>query len=296
MKITNNGKGVSYCMFSKASRELKEHYGYYIGLFILQIVIMLVVQTVISMFMPTNPALVEMATMSPQEMSAFDPVQYTNMLTDQYTGLSGVLNLVSMFISTLISVLVTRSIFQKINYSETTLTDSALFNTNPEHALILPFKVFVANLLMTLLIIVVMGVGILLIIRMMDSGGPSLIIALGLFLVMLVIAVIVSPISYLIAYDVERRYNFWTSFTKGISVGTKHFGRIFKTIISIVLLFILFFAIVGTVITMIMHSTNSILIGGVLGLVAFLVLIFWLAPFNLIYMAETMNEVIAKEY
>ncbi|MBG9980714.1 hypothetical protein HZY91_06415 [Facklamia sp. DSM 111018] len=283
-------------MFSKASSELKENYGYYIGLFFLQIVIMLIVQTVISMFLPTNPAFLEMATMSPQEMSAFDPVQNVNAFINQYTGLAGVLNLVSMFISTLISVLVTRSVFQKINYSETTLKDSALFNTNPGHALILPFKVFVANLLMTLLTIVVMGVGILLAIRTGDSSGTSLIIALGLFLVMLVIAVIVSPISYLIAYDVERRYNFWTSFTKGISIGTKHFGRIFKTIISIVLLFILFFAIVGTVITMIMHSTNSILIGGILGLAAFLALIFWLAPFNLIYMAETMNEIISQEY
>lgn len=200
----------------------------------------------------------------------------------------------------MLSMLTQRSIFQKLNFPEMRLGEAAYFNTGLADWLRLPIKLFLLTLFSGLIqagaFMLLLGPVFLV------SGNQMTPMKLGFVTVFaLIITLIVSTlfisINYLVAYDVERKYGLWATFTKSIQIGRKYFGRLLGMILLTALLSFVFGGLPFVLIAFYYGNlVNPILIIGLTVLLVFLLGYFVIYPWIMIYISLVMNEIFAVEY
>lgn len=289
-------------MLSQAQIELRRHYSYYVSLWVIQALLGALISWVIQFFSPMGPlSLVNTSNilMNPVIYES-NPSLLINDLVNQgffqQVGLTFILSLISGYFTTLVSLLVLRSVFQKINFPESRIQESALFNTGVSDAFVLPFKAFFAYLLLGLSYIILFILVGLLVSLLNTQAGLMSILFIIIFLVIVAMLVAAIPITYLLAFDVERKYSFWTTFTKGLQVGFNHFGRILGMILLTILLTMAYAIVVALVIGFLGTMTESLLLVGILGLLFSLVTFLWWFPWLQIFQTMIMNDILSQEY
>ncbi len=289
-------------MLSQAQIELRRHYSYYVSLWVIQALLGALISWVIQFFSPMGPlSLVNTSNilMNPVIYES-NPSLLINDLVNQgffqQVGLTFILSLISGYFTTLVSLLVLRSVFQKINFPESRIQESALFNTGVSDAFVLPFKAFFAYLLLGLSYVILFILVGLLVSLLNTQAGLMSILFIIIFLVIVAMLVAAIPITYLLAFDVERKYSFWTTFTKGLQVGFNHFGRILGMILLTILLTMAYAIVVALVIGFLGTMTESLLLVGILGLLFSLVTFLWWFPWLQIFQTMIMNDILSQEY
>lgn len=289
-------------MLSQAQNELRRHYSYYVSLWVIQALLGALISWVIQFFSPMGPlSLVNTSNilMNPVIYES-NPSLLINDLVNQgffqQVGLTFILSLISGYFTTLVSLLVLRSVFQKINFPESRIQESALFNTGVSDAFVLPFKAFFAYLLLGLSYVILFILVGLLVSLLNTQAGLMSILFIIIFLVIVAMLVAAIPITYLLAFDVERKYSFWTTFTKGLQVGFNHFGRILGMILLTILLTMAYAIVVALVIGFLGTMTESLLLVGILGLLFSLVTFLWWFPWLQIFQTMIMNDILSQEY
>lgn len=289
-------------MLSQAQIELRRHYSYYVSLWVIQALLGALISWVIQFFSPIGPlSLVNTSNilMNPVVYES-NPSLLINDLVNQgffqQVGLTFILSLISGYFTTLVSLLVLRSVFQKINFPESRIQESALFNTGVSDAFVLPFKAFFAYLLLGLSYVILFILVGLLVSLLNTQAGLMSILFIIIFLVIVAMLVAAIPITYLLAFDVERKYSFWTTFTKGLQVGFNHFGRILGMILLTILLTMAYAIVVALVIGFLGTMTESLLLVGILGLLFSLVTFLWWFPWLQIFQTMIMNDILSQEY
>lgn len=289
-------------MLSQAQIELRRHYSYYVSLWVIQALLGALISWVIQFFSPMGPlSLVNTSNilMNPVIYES-NPSLLINDLVNQgffqQVGLTFILSLISGYFTTLVSLLVLRSVFQKINFPESRIQESALFNTGVSDAFVLPFKAFFAYLLLGLSYVILFILVGLLVSLLNTQAGLMSILFIIIFLVIVAMLVAAVPITYLLAFDVERKYSFWTTFTKGLQVGFNHFGRILGMILLTILLTMAYAIVVALVIGFLGTMTESLLLVGILGLLFSLVTFLWWFPWLQIFQTMIMNDILSQEY
>lgn len=289
-------------MLSQAQIELRRHYSYYVSLWVIQALLGALISWVIQFFSPIGPlSLVNTSNilMNPVVYES-NPSLLINDLVNQgffqQVGLTFILSLISGYFTTLVSLLVLRSVFQKINFPESRIQESALFNTGVSDAFVLPFKAFFAYLLLGLSYVILFILVGLLVSLLNTQAGLMSILFIIIFLVIVAMLVAAVPITYLLAFDVERKYSFWTTFTKGLQVGFNHFGRILGMILLTILLTMAYAIVVALVIGFLGTMTESLLLVGILGLLFSLVTFLWWFPWLQIFQTMIMNDILSQEY
>lgn len=289
-------------MLSQAQIELRRHYSYYVSLWVIQALLGALISWVIQFFSPMGPlSLVNTSNilMNPVIYES-NPSLLINDLVNQgffqQVGLTFILSLISGYFTTLVSLLVLRSVFQKINFPESRIQESALFNTGVSDAFVLPFKAFFAYLLLGLSYVILFILVGLLVSLLNTQAGLMSILFIIIFLVIVAMLVATIPITYLLAFDVERKYSFWTTFTKGLQVGFNHFGRILGMILLTILLTMAYAIVVALVIGFLGTMTESLLLVGILGLLFSLVTFLWWFPWLQIFQTMIMNDILSQEY
>lgn len=289
-------------MLSQAQIELRRHYSYYVSLWVIQALLGALISWVIQFFSPMGPlSLVNTSNilMNPVVYES-NPSLLINDLVNQgffqQVGLTFILSLISGYFTTLVSLLVLRSVFQKINFPESRIQESALFNTGVSDAFVLPFKAFFAYLLLGLSYVILFILVGLLVSLLNTQAGLMSILFIIIFLVIVAMLVAAVPITYLLAFDVERKYSFWTTFTKGLQVGFNHFGRILGMILLTILLTMAYAIVVALVIGFLGTMTESLLLVGILGLLFSLVTFLWWFPWLQIFQTMIMNDILSQEY
>lgn len=289
-------------MLSQAQIELRRHYSYYVSLWVIQALLGALISWVIQFFSPIGPlSLVNTSNilMNPVIYES-NPSLLINDLVNQgffqQVGLTFILSLISGYFTTLVSLLVLRSVFQKINFPESRIQESALFNTGVSDAFVLPFKAFFAYLLLGLSYVILFILVGLLVSLLNTQAGLMSILFIIIFLVIVAMLVAAIPITYLLAFDVERKYSFWTTFTKGLQVGFNHFGRILGMILLTILLTMAYAIVVALVIGFLGTMTESLLLVGILGLLFSLVTFLWWFPWLQIFQTMIMNDILSQEY
>lgn len=289
-------------MLSQAQIELRRHYSYYVSLWVIQALLGALISWVIQFFSPMGPlSLVNTSNilMNPVIYES-NPSLLINDLVNQgffqQVGLTFILSLISGYFTTLVSLLVLRSVFQKINFPESRIQESALFNTGVSDAFVLPFKAFFAYLLLGLSYVILFILVGLLVSLLNTQAGLMSILFIIIFLVIVAMLVAAIPITYLLAFDVERKYSFWTTFTKGLQVGFNHFGRILGMILLTILLTMAYAIVVALVIGFLGTMTESLMLVGILGLLFSLVTFLWWFPWLQIFQTMIMNDILSQEY
>lgn len=289
-------------MLGQAHNELKRHYSFYLSLWVIQGVLGALISWVIQLVSPLSPFNLTGNTSIFMNPSFYenDPLLLVNQLVNQgffqQLGITFVLGIISGYFTTLVSLLVYRTVFQKINFPSTRIQDSALFNTSFGDAVILPLKAFFAYFLMSLsFILLFMFVGLVTPIIGSQSGLTNYLFVV-LFIILFIILVAAVPIIYLIAFDVERKYSFWTSFTKGIQIGLSHFGRIIGMVFQIVLLTVAYVIVGALIIGFLGAFTENLALVSVLGGIFLLVTLLWWFPWIQIFQSLIMNDIISQEY
>ena len=289
-------------MLSQAQIELRRHYSYYVSLWVIQALLGALISWVIQFFSPMGPlSLVNTSNilMNPVIYES-NPSLLINDLVNQgffqQVGLTFILSLISGYFTTLVSLLVLRSVFQKINFPESRIQESSLFNTGVSDAFVLPFKAFFAYLLLGLSYVILFILVGLLVSLLNTQAGLMSILFIIIFLVIVAMLVAAIPITYLLAFDVERKYSFWTTFTKGLQVGFNHFGRILGMILLTILLTMAYAIVVALVIGFLGTMTESLLLVGILGLLFSLVTFLWWFPWLQIFQTMIMNDILSQEY
>lgn len=292
-------------MFSFATKQLKQHYFYYLGLMIIQIILVGLLHYVVSKLTVQSVPFSDFSATMPSSSYSADPAEVEAMMDSflgsvmsQNWGIYLLLSLVAQIISSVITILGSRSIFQKINYPETTIGGSALFNTNMGHALFLPIKNFFAMLLYFLFMILIYGlVGFTLLKNPgFESNSAFLPIMIILFLLMFFSSIIVTPITYLIAYDVDRKYSIWSTFTKGMSIGIKNLFRLLGMYLVIIFTTLLFIFLISILFIVLQNAQIPGILLAVLALLVVLGLLFWYVPWVGIYIHCVMNDILQKNY
>ena len=116
-------------------------------------------------------------------------------------------------------------------------------------------------------------------------------------IITLIVSTLFISINYLVAYDVERKYGLWATFTKSIQIGRKYFGRLLGMILLTALLSFVFGALPFILIAFYYGNlVNPILIIGLTVLLVFLLGYFVIYPWIMIYISLVMNEIFAVEY
>lgn len=286
-------------MFRESVRILKSHYGYFMGVFILTILGSAIVNQLLNQLAPANPFFEQLAWSAGSiefDSQAIGELSKQGML-HEFWGIRGVVNLIAFLVSTFLSLLAKRAVLQKINFPTMRVADSAFFHTSPLSIVTLPLKSILANFIGTFLVVTLFILAPMILFQM---GQPSFMVSvfLGLvfFAIFIVIATYLLPIDYLIAYDVEGKYSFWSTFTKAVSIVNRHFGRIFKTMIVIFFLSILTIGLFVALIGFLVIDQGLIVLAGLIGLVVVLICLFWLVPLFNVYLAKTFNQIFEVNY
>ncbi|MGF3066915.1 hypothetical protein [Facklamia sp. P12950] len=285
-------------MLSESIQRLKRHYGYFMGTILIATVGSSVINRILNMFSPVNDQLNTFITSVNETMTPDQLVQFSqDFFKAQYTGVGGLIALITMILSVFLRIMQRRSYFQKLNFPEMRIADSAFFHTSPVKIITLPIKSFFANVLGWIAGFLLLFVSGLIFFQLSQYGNTaSLVFVLIFMLLALALSVFLVPISYLIAYDVEGKYNFWATFTKSLTVAKNNFGRIAKSLIVILLIFIVFFILIGLLGFVMMDGVGAIVTVGLLGLLTIIGLIFWVGPLVEVYMAQTLNHIFNREY
>lgn len=282
-------------MLGKAFKEWKRHFGFYISLITIQVILILLITMISSWFSPMENMLLNTAGSSSADYS---DVIY--QLNKDSSWVPVVIGLITSLFTLMLSTLTQRSIFQKLNFPEMRLGEAAYFNTGLADWLRLPIKLFLLTLFSGLIqagaFMLLLGPVVLV------SGNQMTPMKLGFVTVFaLIITLIVSTlfisINYLVAYDVERKYGLWATFTKSIWIGRKYFGRLLGMILLTALLAFVFGGLPFVLIAFYYGNiVNPILIIGLTVLLVFLLGYFVIYPWMMIYKSLIMNEIFAVEY
>ncbi|WP_311431584.1 hypothetical protein [Facklamia hominis] len=282
-------------MLGKAFKEWKRHFGFYISLITIQVILILLITMISSWFSPMENMLLNTAGSSSADYS---DVIY--QLNKDSSWVPVVIGLITSLFTLMLSTLTQRSIFQKLNFPEMRLGEAAYFNTGLADWLRLPIKLFLLTLFSGLIqagaFMLLLGPVVLV------SGNQMTPMKLGFVTVFaLIITLIVSTlfisINYLVAYDVERKYGLWATFTKSIRIGRKYFGRLLGMILLTALLAFVFGGLPFVLIAFYYGNiVNPILIIGLTVLLVFLLGYFVIYPWMMIYKSLIMNEIFAVEY
>ncbi len=282
-------------MLGKAFKEWKRHFGFYISLITIQVILILLITMISSWFSPMENMLLNTAGSSSADYS---DVIY--QLNKDSSWVPVVIGLITSLFTLMLSTLTQRSIFQKLNFPEMRLGEAAYFNTGLADWLRLPIKLFLLTLFSGLIqagaFMLILGPVVLV------SGNQITLMKLGFVTVFaLIITLIVSTlfisINYLVAYDVERKYGLWATFTKSIRIGRKYFGRLLGMILLTALLAFVFGGLPFILIAFYYGNlVNPILIIGLAVLIVFLLGYFVIYPWIMIYISLVMNEIFAFEY
>ena len=282
-------------MLGKAFKEWKRHFGFYISLITIQVILILLITMISSWFSPMENMLLNTAGSSSADYS---DVIY--QLNKDSSWVPVVIGLITSLFTLMLSTLTQRSIFQKLNFPEMRLGEAAYFNTGLADWLRLPIKLFLLTLFSGLIqagaFMLILGPVVLV------SGNQITLMKLGFVTVFaLIITLIVSTlfisINYLVAYDVERKYGLWATFTKSIQIGRKYFGRLLGMILLTALLAFVFGGLPFILIAFYYGNlVNPILIIGLAVLIVFLLGYFVIYPWIMIYISLVMNEIFAFEY
>ncbi|MCR8969633.1 hypothetical protein [Facklamia sp. 7083-14-GEN3] len=286
-------------MLSESIGKLKRHYGYFIGIMAITFVGSILVDQILGLIAPFKNPTEEIAGMinantSPDQMM----LMVNDMFSSKYTGIGGIITLISLMITSYLNIMQSRSYFQKLNFPEMRIVDSAFFHTSPLKIITLPLKSFFARLLGRITKAIVIGiVGFLMINQILELSMDALFAALILIgVIVLIMDVFLISIPYLIAYDVEGKYNFWSTLTKSISIGKRHFGRILKTLFVKFMMIFIVLILLSVLIYLLSNSIGPIIAGGWFGLIVFLILVLWVGPLVEVYMAQTLNHIFNREY
>ncbi|MGX7169207.1 hypothetical protein HMPREF2758_05520 [Facklamia sp. HMSC062C11] len=282
-------------MLGKAFKEWKAHFGFYISLITIQVILILLITMVSSWFSPMENML-----LNTTDTANTDYSHIIYQLNKDSSWVPVVIGLITSLFTLMLSTLTQRSIFQKLNFPEMRLGDAAYFNTGLTDWLRLPIKLF----LLTLFSGLIQAGAFLLLLGpvFLVSGNQMTPMKLGFVTVFaLIITLIVSTlfisINYLVAYDVERKYGLWATFTKSIQIGRKYFGRLLGMILLTALLSFVFGALPFILIAFYYGNlVNPILIIGLTVLLVFLLGYFVIYPWIMIYISLVMNEIFAVEY
>lgn len=282
-------------MLGKAFKEWKRHFGFYISLLTIQVILILLITMVSSWFSPMENMLLNTAGSSSADYS-----EVIYQLNKDSSWVPVVIGLITSLFTLMLSTLTQRSIFQKLNFPEMRLGEAAYFNTGLADWLRLPIKLFLLTLFSGLIqagaFMLLLGPVVLV------SGNQMTPMKLGFVTVFaLIITLIVSTlfisINYLVAYDVERKYGLWATFTKSIRIGRKYFGRLLGMILLTALLAFVFGGLPFVLIAFYYGNlVNPILIIGLTVLLVFLLGYFVIYPWIMIYISLVMNEIFAVEY
>ncbi|MGX7108831.1 hypothetical protein [Facklamia miroungae] len=286
-------------MLSDSVKKLKQNYGFFIGVLLITLVGTFIINWILGMLNPANNTTEEIVGMINPAMSPDQMMNLTSdMLASKYTGWGGVITLITMILTSFLSIMQRRAFFQKLNFPEMRIADSAFFHTSPLKIITLPVKSFFATLLASIAQILIIGIiAFILFSQLMEKGSGVLFggaILLGL--IYLIMEVFFVPIGYLIAYDVDGKYNFWSTFTKSLSIGKRHFGRIVKTIFVrfIIVLVLIILPLLSIFFTS--DGLGPLVAGGLTGLLALLAFIFWIGPLVEVYLINTLNKIFELEY
>ncbi|MCR8969632.1 hypothetical protein [Facklamia sp. 7083-14-GEN3] len=285
-------------MLSESIGKLKRHYGYFMGVILITFAGTLLIDRILGMFSPVNNQINQLIananeTMTPDQLAQLSQ----DVFKAQYTGVGGLIALITMILSAFLRIMQKRSYFQKLNFPEMRIADSAFFHTSPVKIITLPIKSFFANVLGWIAGFLLLTVSGLIIFQLSQYGNTASLVSVLIFMLLaLVLSVFLVPISYLIAYDVEGKYNFWATFTKSLSVAKNNFGRMAKSLIVILLIFIAFFILIGLLGFVIIDGLGIIVTVGLLVFLAIIVLIFWVGPLVEVYMVQTLNHIFNREY
>lgn len=282
-------------MLGKAFKEWKAHFGFYISLITIQVILILLITMVSSWFSPMENML-----LNTTDTANTDYSHIIYQLNKDSSWVPVVIGLITSLFTLMLSTLTQRSIFQKLNFPEMRLGDAAYFNTGLTDWLRLPIKLF----LLTLFSGLIQAGAFLLLLGpvFLVSGNQMTPMKLGFVTVFaLIITLIVSTlfisINYLVAYDVERKYGLWATFTKSIQIGRKYFGRLLGMILLTALLSFVFGGLPFILIAFYYGNlVNPILIIGLTVLLVFLLGYFVIYPWIMIYISLVMNEIFAVEY
>lgn len=282
-------------MLGKAFKEWKRHFGFYISLLTIQVILILLITMISSWFSPMENMLLNTAGSSSADYS-----EVIYQLNKDSSWVPVVIGLITSLFTLMLSTLTQRSIFQKLNFPEMRLGEAAYFNTGLADWLRLPIKLFLLTLFSGLIqagaFMLLLGPVVLV------SGNQMTPMKLGFVTVFaLIITLIVSTlfisINYLVAYDVERKYGLWATFTKSIRIGRKYFGRLLGMILLTALLAFVFGGLPFVLIAFYYGNlVNPILIIGLTVLLVFLLGYFVIYPWIMIYISLVMNEIFAVEY
>ena len=289
-------------MFSDTVAKFRQGYAYYLGVMLLAILGGVLVSWLFKLISPADPTLEFLMNIDQNQLLDKEPAEmgelFQQFIQARSENLSSTwyISLLASILNAFISLITTRSIFQKLNFPEMRIGDSALFHTNPLKIITLPIKSFFANLIgILVMILFVFAGGFGLFYLASQNNMFSIFSAIAFLLILLAVSVFLTPINPLIAYDVDGRYNFWTTFTKSLSIGHKYFWRIVKTLVVTFLLLVISIGLF-TFVIFYLSSQHSIVIGGLLALVFLLFLLLWLAPFVQLYLINTLNTIFHKEY
>lgn len=291
-------------MLKSSFRELKNHYGFYLAVFAIAIILNLLIWWLGSMLglnRSFQNAMMMVASygqrvqdLSPEEMLYF----LSGSLREMNVPYIVLTQIIFTLLTTLVTIMMNRTMLQKVNYPETRIADAAYFNTRPGDCLILPVKLFFARFVVGIIYaVLLLAVGILMGMAAERLQAMVWVIIVIVILLLLALGVFVLPIQYLVAYDVERRYNFWSTITKSLAIGRDHFLRILKTLIVQFFLNLLYIAAFIFIFYMIAGTGNDPLsFFWILILLAVAGYVLWMLPLMNIYLIETMNRVISQEY
>ena len=282
-------------MLGKAFKELKAHFGFYISLITIQVILILLITMVSGWFSPMENMLLNTTGGSSTDYSAI-----IYQLSTNSSWVPVVIGLITSLFTLMLSMLTQRSIFQKLNFPEMRLGEAAYFNTGLADWLRLPIKLFLLTLLSGLIqagaFMLFIGPVVLMSGNQMTHMKLGFVIVFALIITLIVNTLFIS-INYLVAYDVERKYGLWATFTKSIRIGRKYFGRLLGMILLTALLSFIFGGLPFVLIAVYYRIiVNPILIIGLTVLLVFLLGYFVIYPWMMIYKSLIMNEIFAVEY
>ena len=291
-------------MLGSSLSELRRHYGFYLAIFVIALIFNVLIWWIASIFGLGEGLgnVIMMMTYYGRGLTDVPREEMLYMMTDvlQEMNLSYfvISQLFVFLLSTLVTILMNRSLLQKVNYPETQIADSAYFNTPLGDCLILPLKLFFAQIVVGILYAVILFAASLLVGTASQSFGSfTWVVAVIVSLLFMAMAVFVLPIQYFIAYDVERRYNVWATITKSMAIGRGHFLRIVKTLLVQMALMVFYFGFFSVTAIYGFESSRDVLtMIWVMFLIAMAGFIFFLLPLMNIYLIKTMNQVISLEY